>query len=52
MYSNQNQNNASATQKPLKFKFNIGTDEIREIVASLNKDPFNENFNLVRSSRL
>lgn len=31
----------------LKFKFNIGTQEIREIVAVLNQEPFNESFTMV-----
>lgn len=43
----------SGEQRPeekneLKFKFNIGTDEIREMVGNLNKEPFNENFTLVK----
>ena len=44
------QNPADTNQ--LKFKFNIGTDEIREIVSHLNKDPFNENFTLVSQFNL
>ena len=33
----------------LKFKFNIGTQEIREIVAVLNQEPFSESFTMVNS---
>jgi hypothetical protein len=31
----------------LKFKFNIGTEELREIIAILNRKPFELNFTLV-----
>jgi hypothetical protein len=31
----------------LKFKFNIGTEELREIIGILNRKPFELNFTLV-----
>lgn len=46
-YDNQEDNQGSSG---LKFKFNVGTQEIREIVAVLNQEPFKESFTMVNFS--
>ena len=42
---NENLNSKEAVK--LKFKFNIGIEEIRELIDLLNRKPFDENLTLV-----
>lgn len=46
MQSQQGQHGGVGDSETI-FKFNIGHEEIREMVAILNKEPFNENYNMV-----